>query len=295
MDDGSATLRGKVCLITGASAGIGRATALGLARQGATVVIAGRDPVTTAAVAAEVQQLSSGTVTSVLADFSSQTEVRRLAADFAGHYDHLDVLINNAGTTRMRRELTVDGLEAQFAVNHLAPYLLTRLLLPLLLNAPAGRIINVSSDIHRRARMKFDDLQGERHYSGNRAYGQSKLANVLFTLELARRLHGTSVTANAVHPGIVAGSDFGRNYSPAIQPLLKVMARLPLPFLSTPQEAATTSLFLASSPQVGQISGAYFVKSRQVPTSPAAQDTAAQRRLWEISAALTGLPEAMTL
>ncbi len=289
-------MRGKVCVVTGGSAGIGTQTALGLARLGATVTIVGRDPLATAAAVGEIRSRSGNArVEALLADFSSQAAVRRLAAEVARRHECVDVLINNAGTTRTRREVTEDGIELQFAVNHLAPYLLTRLLLPLLRASAAARVVTVSSDIHRRAAIDFADLQGERRYSGSRAYARSKLANVLFTYELARRLEGTTATVNCLHPGIIAGSSFGRNYPGYIQPALRLLAALPLPFITSVEDGATTSLYLASSPEVATVTGRYFVKCRPVRSAAATYDRAAQGRLWEVSARLTGLPPDLDL
>lgn len=203
------TMQGKVCLITGGTNGIGKSTAHELARMGATVVIVGRDAQKTSRVVEEIRQASgNNSVDSLLADLSSRQEVRRLANEFESKYPRLHVLLNNAGGVFMRRQLSVDGIETTFALNHLAPFLLTNLLLERLIASAPARIVNVSSGAHTSGKIEFDNLQGERDY-GPRAYGNSKLATILFTMELARRLEGTGVTANALHPGFVS-TGFGK-------------------------------------------------------------------------------------
>ncbi len=272
-------MQGKICLVTGATTGIGKATALGLARKGAHVVIVGRDEPRTREAAAWMARLSGNSqVDFLVADLSSQAEVRRLAAAFNSIYPRLDVLVNNAGAIFTKRELTVDGFEKTWAVNHLAEFLLTRLLLDKLVASAPARIVNVSSHSHQSAGLAFDNLQGEKNYSFMRAYGQSKLANVLFTFALARRLAGKGVTANCLHPGVVA-TGFGANNSG----LLKAALRLARPFLLTPEQGAATSIYLAASPEVANVSGQYFAKCQPTASSKLSTDVDLQEKLWELS------------
>lgn len=281
-------MNNKVVLITGATNGIGRVAALELAKMGARVVIVGRSREKTEAVRQEIQA-AGGSADSLLADLSALDEIRRLAAEFRARYDRLDVLLNNAGAIFARRQTTADGFEMTFALNHLSYFLLTNLLLDVLKASAPARIINVSSDAHRSAQMNFDDLQHEKSYGmgGFQAYGRSKLANVLFTYELARRLAGTGVTANALHPGFVA-TGFGRNMPGLMNRVMGIMHR----FALTPEQGAQTLIYLASSPEVEGMTGKYFDKNRPVRSSPASYDEAAQKRLWDISEWLTGLQPA---
>ena len=276
-------LRGRVCLVTGSTSGIGLVTARELARMGATVIAVSRDPARGARAAAEIGRAGGGAPVELLVgDLSSQQDVRRIAAEALARHDRLDVLVNNAGAVYAERELTVDGLERTFAVNHLAYFLLTVLLRPALERAPAARVVSVSSDAHRGVRrLDFDNLQGERRYRGMLAYCQSKLANVLFTRELARRLRDTRVTANALHPGLVA-SNFGHNNRGA----LSVLFTLARPFSIGPERGARTSIYLASSPEVAGVTGEYFVRRRRRRPSAGARDDDAARRLWALSESL---------
>jgi NAD(P)-dependent dehydrogenase (short-subunit alcohol dehydrogenase family) len=277
-------MRGKVCLVTGATSGIGAVAARELARRGAHVVLVGRNPERCAATLRDIQEQTGSTqVESLLADLSSQQQVRGLARAFLERHRRLDVLVNNAGGMWMRRQETVDGLEMTFAVNHLAYFLLSGLLLDVLKASAPSRIVNVSSGAHRRATLPFDDLMGARRFRGWQAYKQSKLANLLFTYELARRLAGTGVTANALHPGFVA-TGFGANNGWRGS-ALQMLARW---FAISSEEGARTILYLAASPEVAGVSGRYFVRERAVPSSPASQDEAAQKRLWQVSEELTG-------
>ncbi|MGA2793513.1 MAG: SDR family oxidoreductase [Roseiarcus sp.] len=272
-------MQGKICLVTGATLGIGKETALGLARKGAHVVIVGRDESRTRQTAAWIAKESGNAqVDFLVADLSSQAEVRRLAAAFASIYPRLDVLINNAGAIFTKRELTVDGVERTWALNHLAEFLLTKLLLDKLAASAPARIVNVSSDAHTGGAIAFDNLQGEKKYGGMRAYAQSKLANILFTFALARRLAGKGVTANCLHPGVVA-TGFGHN-TPGLVNTLLSLAR---PFLLTPEKGAATSIYLASSPEVANVSGKYFVKCKPAASSKLSTDVALQEKLWELS------------
>jgi retinol dehydrogenase-12 len=278
-------MRGRVCVITGASSGIGRATALAIARQGATLGLVcrdrGRGEETVAEIAA---QTGNRDVTLFLADLAVQAEVRRVAADLLARLPRIHVLVNNAGVVNLRRTTTVDGIETVFAVNHLAYFLLTALLLERLRESAPARIVNVASDAHRWGPMRFDDLGWAQGYKPMRVYGQSKLANVLFTYELARRIEGSGVTANCCHPGAVAtrlGHNNGR--------IATILTGLLAPFFRSPAQGAATSVHLASSPAVEGVSGRYFSNCREARSSRASQDPEAARRLWQVSASMTGL------
>ena len=276
-------LTGRICLVTGATRGIGRATAEALAKMGAQVLLHGRDSASVGAVVREM--VRHGNVAGVVGDFSSLAAVRKLATEVAARHPRLDVLVNNAGAGALRREATADGFERQFGVNHLAPFLLTNLLLERLKASKAARIVTVSSMAHRSGKLDFDDLNWEkRKYSGLQAYGATKLANILFTTELARRLDGSKVTANCLHPGVVATNIF--NTMGFGGRLVSVLFR---PFMLSPAKGALTSVYLASSPEVAKVTGKFFDKCRETATAPAAQDAAAAQRLWEISERLTGL------
>ncbi len=285
------TMQGKICLITGGTSGIGKSAAQALAKMGATVVIVGRNAPKTAQVVEEIRTASGNkNVDSLLADLSSQQEVRHLAAEFKNKYLHLHVLLNNAGAAILKRQLSVDGIEMTFALNHLAPFLLTNLLLDTIKASAPARIINVSSDAHTSGKIEFDNLQGERDY-GFKTYGNSKLANILFTVELARRLEGTGVTVNALHPGLVA-TDFGKNTGGVISALFGIIA--PLVALS-PAKGAETSVYLASSPRVEGISGKYFYKSQVTPAAAQATDMAVAKKLWDVSAEMVHLANGLSV
>jgi NAD(P)-dependent dehydrogenase (short-subunit alcohol dehydrogenase family) len=276
-------MRDKVCVVTGATSGIGRVAARELARMGATVVAVARDRARGEAAVAEFTEAGGRPAELLVGDLSVQADVRRVAAEFLRRHPRLDVLVNNAGAIHSGRELTADGLERTFAVNHLAYFLLTALLRPALESAPAGRVVSVSSEAHRGVRaLDFANLQGERRYTPMGAYAQSKLENVLFTYELARRLARTRVTANCLHPGVIR-SGFGRNNSGVVGTLFALAA----PLLSSPEKGARTTIHLASSPQVEGTTGRYFRRERPAPSSPASHDADAARRLWEVSEALT--------
>jgi NAD(P)-dependent dehydrogenase (short-subunit alcohol dehydrogenase family) len=278
-------MTGKTVLVTGGSSGIGKATAAGLAELGARVGITGRDPARTRAAAADIAGASGNPAVDAFAtDMSSQLQVRRLARDVLAAYPRLDVLVNNVGGFWGTRRTTADGLEHTFAVNHLAGFLLTDLLLDRLKSSAPARIVTVSSGAHAMGTMNFDDLQGERGYSGQHAYNQSKLANVLFTYELARRLDGSGVTATVLHPGVVRTGFAAEDPSP----MWKVVLPLIRPFLKSPAKGATTSIYLASSPQVEGVTGKYFANCKPKPSSRSSHDTAAATRLWQISVDLVG-------
>jgi retinol dehydrogenase 14 len=284
----SRPMAGKTVLITGGTAGIGKATALGLATMGAHVAITGRDPARTEAAAGEIHAAGGGQVDAFVADLSSQSEVRRLAGEVLQRLSRIDVLVNNAGGYWNTRHITVDGLEHTFALNHLAPFLLTHLLLDRLTHSAPARVVTVSSHAHADGRIDFDDLQGERSYSGARAYNQSKLANVLFTYELARKLQGTSITANALHPGVV-NTSFGADDPAGVQRLLVPFMR---PFMKTPAQGAATPIHLASEPDLEQVTGRYFANSKPKKSSQRSYDEATAARLWQVSADLVGLSAA---
>jgi retinol dehydrogenase-14 len=279
---------GRTVLVTGGTAGIGRATALGLARMGAHLAICGRDRESTEGAAGEIRAAGGGQVEVFVADLSSQSQVRRLADEVLQRLSRIDVLVNNVGGYWNTRHVTADGLERTFALNHLAPFLLTNLLWDRLSNSAPARVVTVASNAHAQGRIDFDDLQGERSYSGARAYSQSKLANVLFTYELARRLPATSVTANALHPGLTRTS-FGAEDPGGVQRRLVPFLR---PFMKAPAEGAATSIHLASAPELARVTGRYFAKGRPRRSSKASYDQAAGARLWQVSAELVGLTTA---
>jgi NAD(P)-dependent dehydrogenase (short-subunit alcohol dehydrogenase family) len=283
-------MSGKICLVTGATDGIGKATAQELARMDATVVIVGRNDQKTSQVVEEIRAESGNkNVDALLADLSSQQESRRLAEEFKSKYAHLHVLLNNAGGTFATRQLSVDGIEMTFALNHLAYFLLTNLLLDTMKVSTPARIINVSSDAHSRGKIEFDNLQGERSYSSFGPYGNSKLANILFTTELARRLEGMGVTVNALHPGLTS-TGFGKN-NPGF--LMKIMGAV-IPLIArSPEKGAETSIYLASSPEVQSITGKFFVDCKVTRPAPQATDSAVAKKLWDVSAEMVHLADAV--
>jgi NAD(P)-dependent dehydrogenase (short-subunit alcohol dehydrogenase family) len=276
----------KTCLVTGATSGIGKEIAAGLADMGANVVFVGRDGAKCEAVLGEIMQRHPGSkVSYIVSDLSSQQSVRGLAAEFLDRHPHLHVLVNNAGMFSAQRTTTADGIEQTFAVNHLAPFLLTHLLLPRLKASAPARVITTSSVAHRGARIDFGDPQFERRsYGGIAAYGQSKLANILFTRELARRLEGRKVAANCFHPGAVNTKLLDEN--PMWYRAAWAAASL---FMLSPEKGADTGVYLASSPEVEEVTGKYFVKRKVVEPSALAQDDEAASRLWIISEELTGI------
>jgi len=285
MSSQDSPMMGKVVMVTGATSGIGLATAMGLAGQGATVVAVGRNAEKGAEAAARIQRDPRNPLVEFMqADLSVQAEVRRLADEFRVRHRQLHVLVNNVGGFFLRRTLSADGLEMTFALNHLNVFLLTNLLREVLRASAPVRIVNVSSDAHRGAEMDFGDLQGFRRYGGMRAYGRSKLAMLLFTYELARRLEGTGVTVNALHPGFVATSMYESSGGlvKLVAPIIKLMAK-------SPQEGADTVIHLACSPEVEGVSGKYFKDRQPASSSPPSYDTAAAQRLWKISAEMVGL------
>lgn len=281
-------MTGKAVVVTGATGGIGRATARGLAMMGAHLIITGRDPGRTKETAQEIRAAGGGKVDAFVADLSSQTQIRHLADELLTTFPRIDVLINNAGGYWNTRRTTADGLEHTFALNHLAPFLLTNLLLKRLQLSGPARVVTVASNAQAMGRIDFNDLQGEHSYSGARAYNQSKLANLLFTYELDRRLHGTGVTANALHPGMVS-TRFGAEDPGRAQRLLVPILR---PFMLTTAQGAATSVHLAAAPDLAQVSGRFFAKRKPRASSPASYDLATAATLWNVSAEMTGLTPA---
>ncbi|HYU07116.1 MAG TPA: SDR family oxidoreductase [Thermoplasmata archaeon] len=272
----------RVWIVTGANSGIGKATALGLARLDGTVVLACRNAERGEAAREEITRATGNEKISVMiVDMASQTSIRSFADEFRRTPDRLDALVNNAGIFRRHRHVTPDGLEETFAVNYLGGFLLTHLLLDLLKASAPSRVVNVSSSAHEGGRIHFDDLQGEARYSGFRAYGQSKLAQVLFTYELARRLEGTGVTVNACHPGVIR-TNFGRDDWPWAVHLVR-------PFFKSPEKGAQTPVYLAASPEVAGLTGKYVVRKEPRASSRLSQDPELQRRLYDVSLELTGL------
>jgi retinol dehydrogenase 12 len=279
-------MKGAVCVVTGATSGIGKAAATALARLGATVVLVGRDRGRTEAAAARIAAMSASPPRTEIADLASLEQVRGLAGRLAG-LDRIDVLINNAGLVLGERRITPDGLEHVFALNHLAPFLLTNLLLPQLTGAAPARVVTVASDAHSAARLDLSDPNLEHGWDSWRSYANSKLANILFTRELARRLDGTGATANCAHPGVVR-TGFGRES----RPLLKLGITIARPFMRSPERGADTIVYLASSPDVAGQTGGYYVKRQRREPSAAARDDTLARELWELSEKMTGLAPA---
>lgn len=278
------SMRGKRIVLSGASRGIGRETALALGKQGADLSIVVRDAERGKAVAEEVRALKGGGDVEVfVADLSSLGDIRRVGTEILAKRDIIDVLVNNAGALLMDRQVTKDGYEATFATNHLGYFLLTKVLLEAVKKAAAGRIVNVASEAHRGGSLVFDDLMGEKKYAGWFAYSASKLANILFTAELARRLEGTKVTTNSLHPGVIA-SGFARNNVGFVG----FLAKLASPFLMSSENGAKTTVFLATDPSVAGTSGLYFSKSKPKPPSREARDASVAKRLWDVSEELVG-------
>jgi NAD(P)-dependent dehydrogenase (short-subunit alcohol dehydrogenase family) len=280
-------MQGKVCVVTGATAGIGRVSAQRLAEMGATVIVISRNPAKCDEVVAEIQQRTGNSAVEAMpADLSSLGQVRAVAQRLLDRYPRVDVLLNNAGAVFTSRQLSPDGIEMTWALNHLSYFLLTHLLLDALKAAPAARVINVSSDAHLMGRIHFDDVQfARRPYRGFIAYSQSKLANVMHAYALARRLRDSDITVNALHPGAVA-TNFGKNNTGLIwQLVFNLFGRLAI----SPEKGAETSVYLASSPDVAKVSGQYFYRCKPKPSSPASYDQQAQERLWALSMEMVGL------
>ncbi len=283
-----ARMQGRTVLISGANQGIGKASAIALGKMGAKLVLVCRNAEKARAAIADIEREGAKDVELILGDLSLQSDVRRVAAEFKAKHSRLDVLLNNAGVLVTSRRVTAEGIEETFALNHLGYFLLTSLLLDVLKASGPARVVSVSSRAHERAKMNWDDLQFQKTpYSAIGVYSQSKLCNILFTRELARRLEGTGVTANCLHPGVVA-TGFGHTYGGFFSAVLKV-AR---PFLIKPEDGAKTSIYLASSPEVEGVTGKYFDKCKAVEPSRAALEPGAPERLWAISEQMTGLAAA---
>jgi len=282
-------MNGRICMITGANSGIGKITALELAKMGANVVMICRN-VEKGEVARKeiVKKTGNRSIELLLADFSSQSAVRKLVHDFKLKYSKLHVLINNIGTIMPIKTFTEDGLETTFAVNHLGCFLLTNLLLDIIKKSAPARIINVSSESHKDRVIDFSNLNGERNYNLYKAYAQSKLANILFTYELARRLGDTKVTINCLHPGMVRTKIWQKS---GRSMLMKVFMRIFSLCLKSAQEGAQTSIYLASSPELESITGKYFIDKKMVLSSPVSYDEGLAKQLWEVSEKLVGLKE----
>jgi NAD(P)-dependent dehydrogenase (short-subunit alcohol dehydrogenase family) len=278
-------LGGKVCVVTGATSGIGRVTAQSLAQQGASVILVGRNPERGANTVARLrEETGNAALEFMLADLSVQVQVRRLAQALRERHPRLHVLVNNAGGFFLKRQLSSDGIEKTFALNYLSPFLLTNLLLDVLRASAPARIVNVSSDMHRGVGINFDDLEGREVFNGPRAYGQSKLALILFTYELARRLEGAQVTANALHPGFVATGIYDKS-----DRLVQLVAPLIKRMTISPEEGAQTTIYLASAAEVEGVTGKYFYRNEPVPSAPASYDECDAQRLWQISVEMTAL------
>jgi NAD(P)-dependent dehydrogenase (short-subunit alcohol dehydrogenase family) len=255
--------------------------------MGATVVLVARDPQKGKSVLEEIRTKAGHTNLDLfIADLSSQASIRKLAENFKGKYKQLHILVNNAGGFSFTRKTTADGIEYTFALNYLAYFLLTHLLLEVLKVSAPARIVNVSSGAQGMAKMNFEDPQGQKRYSGQSAYNQSKLANVLFTYALAHRLEGSGVTATVLHPGVVR-TNFGRENPPFV---FRLLFPLITPFMLTPEKGAETSLYLASSPEVEGITGKYFANKKAVRSNPVSYDQTVQERLWQLSEELSKLP-----
>jgi NAD(P)-dependent dehydrogenase (short-subunit alcohol dehydrogenase family) len=288
----TASMQGRTVVITGANSGVGKATAVALARAGADTLITARHEGRGGQAVADIRRDSgSDRVVLVVFDLADLASVRKGAEQILDRCERIDVLVNNAGLVLSERTETVDGFEATFGINHLGPFLLTRLLTERLVASAPTRVVNVASTAHQGARggLDFDDLQSTRHYRGMQAYSRSKLANILFTNELARHLSGTGVTANSLHPGTVA-SGFARDDDAT--GFLAFGVKVIKPFILTPEKGARTSVYLASSPEVADVTGQYFVKCRARTPSPAARDEAAAALLWSVSEELVDRADA---
>ncbi len=277
---------GKLVMVTGSTSGIGYYTALEVARMGAQVIVHGRDEARCVKATQNIRlETGNPKVSYLVAELSSLAQVRTMALTFLAHHDHLDVLVNNAGAAYLFRKLSVDGFEKTFEVNYLSHFMLTNLLLPMLKASPSARVINVSSGAHHGQQLDFDDLQLRHFYNPWKAYGRAKLANILFTYELARRMQGTRVTSNALTPGMVATEIWKKvNWliGPLIYPLIERRGKTPL-------EGAQTSIYLATSSEVEGVSGKYFAHNHPVSSAPESHDELAAKRLWETSETLVGL------
>lgn len=279
---------GKICMVTGANRGIGKATAVGLAKLGANVVMVCRDPDRgNAARDAVIQASNNESINLMLVDLSSQSSIRHMAQEFLDKYPQLHVLVNNAGTYRTRRALTEDGIEIHFAVNYLAPFLLTNLLIEALKAGTPSRVVNLAGIYHRKATLNFDDLMSEKSYNASEANKQAKLALVIFTYELARRLEGTGVTVNCLHPGAVATDPMQSD--PDTSPIQTFFYQLMKPFFASPEKGAEPSIYLSTSPDLEGVTGKFFDRMEEATSSPESHDLTIAGRLWEVSEKLTNL------
>ena len=280
----SEIMKGKICMITGANSGIGKATALGLAKMGATIVMVCRNKDRGEKALEDIKkEVENGTVDLMIADLSTQKAIHQLVKEFKERYQFLHVLINNAGVNLSRCVLTEDGIETTFAVNYLAQYLLSNLLLDVLQASSPARIVNVASSVLAK-NIDFENLNGEKHYRQLNAYGQSKLAVILFTYELSRRIEGTGVTVNCLHPGYVK-TNMIKNFRKFVKYFYPLIGL----FMKKPKKGAKTSIYLASSSEVEGVSGKYFKKRKEVESMKAAYDEEIAKRLWDVSIALTNL------
>lgn len=281
-------MKGKTCIVTGATSGIGRSTAIALARGGAELGLVCRDPARAEATMRAIRDETGSTAVEVfLGDLASQAAIRHVADAILARYPRIHLLVNNAGIVNLQRQTTEDGIESVFAVNHLAYFLLTHLLLERLRESAPSRVVNVGSDAHKFVKgINFDDIGFGEAYKSMRVYGHSKLANLLFTFELARRLDGSGVTANCVHPGAVA-TGLGKNNGTIATLLIRTLA----PFFRTPDKGAATTLYVATSPALENVTGCYFANRRETRSSAASHDRDAAQRLWDLSANLTGLDQ----
>jgi len=281
-------LTGRTCFVTGATSGIGEETALAFARMGARVGILARDPARAERTRARIERETGRSVDVIEGDLASLASVRAAAAEILDRFDALHVWVNNAGLIGLKRETSVDGFERTFATNHLGPFLLTNLVLPRIVESAPARIVNLASEAHRfaKAGLDWDDLQNERAYKSFRVYGESKLANMLFTRELARRLAGAGVAVNCVHPGAVATSLGAQN-----GPFARAVIALLKPFFRSPARGADTTIHVATSPDLEAVSGRYFMDRRDKPPAAQALDDEAAARLWTLSAGLVGLDD----
>ena len=285
MKETNRNIEGKTCLITGATNGIGRVTAVELARMGAELFLIYRDQARADETVAEIRKKTGNEKVHLLhADLGSQKQIRGVAAEFLATGKPLHVLVNNAGLGNTKRMMTEDGIEMVFVVNHLAYFLLTILLLERIKQSAPARIVNVASDAHRFGTINFDDLGGERRYSTFGAYGQSKLANILFSYELARRLAGTGVTVNCLHPGGIASGLWANN-----GPLARFIMKAGTLFLKTPEQGAETTIYLASSAEVEGVTGKYYANCKEKTSNKESYDLNVARRLWEVSSRMTGV------
>jgi retinol dehydrogenase 12 len=276
----TATMKDQTVVVTGATSGIGFESAKAMAQRGARVIITARDATKAAATVAALQATGNDRIEAVMIDFASMSSIRAGAADILRRTPHIHVLLNNAGALYTERQQSQDGLELTFAVNHIGYFLLTTLLLDAIKQSAPARIVNVSSDLHKRPRgIAFDDLDRKQSYSGFGVYGETKLMNVLFTHELSRRLQGSGVTTNSLHPGVIA-SGFGQNNKGLVGFATRTLSKY---FLSTPAQGAATSVYLCTSPEVAGVSGRYFTRSKQANTTRYGEDDDAAKRLWALS------------